>query len=75
MRYSFSLSFSLSPSALLLSRRVHTTVYTRREILRSAEGVSNLIEIPLCEIVEKSSHAIAGVCAKMELQEETRFIR
>lgn len=74
--------FSLFLS-LFISRHVYK--YTRqgeipllvRSLVRSLArgGVSNLIEIPLCEIVEKSSHAIAGACAKMELQEETRFAR
>jgi len=90
-KHVISLSLSLSSPFSLCSRprlalfpspSVYTTVSTRRtrEIERArarahAEGMSNLIEIPLCEIVEKSSHAIAGACVKMELQEETRFAR
>lgn len=80
--FSLSLSPSLSHLALAsslacslsISLRVYNAYTSRkRDIARG--GVSNLIEIPLCEIVEKSSHAIAGVCAKIELQEETRFVR
>lgn len=75
-RYFFSLSLSL-----YLSSRIQVYTTRRDTVARSLTrslargGVSNLIEIPLCEIVEKSSHAIAGACAKMELQEETRFAR
>lgn len=57
------------------SLAARTQPYMRRRDTTTFGGVSNLIEIPLCEIVEKSSHAIVGACAKMKLQEKTRFVR
>lgn len=82
-RYFFTLFLSpLSPSISLFfsfshSFSVSRCVYNGTWVgeIPSRGGMSNLIEIPLCEIVEKSSHAIAGACAKMELREETRFVR